>query len=109
VAGSVRLITADLMFGSKVEAMIRSAGFEPTVTAAVPERGDDDALWVVDLAQGDFAPEDVAGRGAPVLAFYSHVDDDTQRRAIEAGIDQVVPRSRMAREGADLIAARARS
>ena len=34
------------------------------------------------------------------LGVYSHVDADTKRRAEAAGFDLVVPRSRMAREGA---------
>nr|MBA3747792.1 hypothetical protein [Solirubrobacterales bacterium] len=38
------------------------------------------------------------------LAFYSHVDADVRTRAIAAGFDLVVPRSRMAREGAALAA-----
>ena len=42
------------------------------------------------------------------LAFYSHVDTDTGARAREAGFDMVVPRSRMAREGAVLVARLAR-
>ena len=37
------------------------------------------------------------------LGVYSHVDADTKRRAEAAGFDLVVPRSRMAREGAGLI------
>jgi hypothetical protein len=43
--------------------------------------------------------------GARTLAFYSHVDRSTRALAEEAGFDRVVPRSRMAREGADLVAA----
>jgi len=38
------------------------------------------------------------------LAFYSHVDAAARERAVHAGFDLVVPRSRMAREGAVLIA-----
>jgi hypothetical protein len=38
----------------------------------------------------------------PVLAFYSHVEGDVRERAEAAGFDLVVPRSRMAREGASL-------
>ena len=38
------------------------------------------------------------------LAFYSHVDAAVRERAEEAGFDLVVPRSRMAREGAELVA-----
>ena len=36
--------------------------------------------------------------GLPALGFYSHVDAETRRAAEAAGIDLVVPRSRMARE-----------
>jgi hypothetical protein len=39
----------------------------------------------------------------PTLAFYSHVEQDVRQAAEEAGIDRVVPRSRMAREGAALV------
>jgi hypothetical protein len=33
-----------------------------------------------------------------VLGYYSHVDVDTRKTAEAAGVDMVVPRSRMARE-----------
>ena len=39
----------------------------------------------------------------PVLAFYSHVEADVRALATEAGFELVVPRSRMAREGAELV------
>jgi hypothetical protein len=42
------------------------------------------------------------------LAFYSHVDVATRERAERAGFDLVVPRSRMAREGAELVTRLAR-
>lgn len=37
------------------------------------------------------------------LGFYSHVDVETRERAQRAGFDLVVPRSRMAREGGELV------
>jgi hypothetical protein len=40
--------------------------------------------------------------GMPVLGYYSHVDVETKEAAEAAGIDLVVPRSRMARELPDL-------
>lgn len=46
-----------------------------------------------------------AGDATPALAFYSHVDQEARRRAEDAGFDQVVPRSRMAREMAPLVEA----
>jgi len=39
----------------------------------------------------------------PTLGFYSHVDQEMRRRAEEAGLSRVVPRSRMARETAALV------
>jgi len=44
-----------------------------------------------------------------LLGFYSHVDAEVRERAERAGFDLVVPRSRMAREGAALVAALAGS
>jgi hypothetical protein len=48
-----------------------------------------------------------AGRrqgGSPrTLGFYSHVGAAARERAERAGFDLVVPRSRMAREGAELV------
>jgi chemosensory pili system protein ChpA (sensor histidine kinase/response regulator) len=32
-------------------------------------------------------------RAVPVVAFFSHVETELQRRAVEAGIDHVLPRS----------------
>ena len=43
-------------------------------------------------------------RGVRTLGFYSHVDAATRERAEEVGFDLVVPRSRMAREGGQLVA-----
>jgi hypothetical protein len=39
-----------------------------------------------------------------VLGFYRHTDPATRERAEAAGVDQVVPRSRMAREMPELVA-----
>jgi CheY-like chemotaxis protein len=40
---------------------------------------------------------------ARALASYAHTAPDVRTRALEAGFDLVVPRSRMAREGAALV------
>jgi hypothetical protein len=42
--------------------------------------------------------------GVATLGFYSHVDQDTRKRADGVGFDLVVPRSRMAREAPALVA-----
>ena len=91
----VALHCRDLLFGSKVEGALRAAGHE--VERARSERD----VVVVDLTDPDLPWP--AAAGAPRLGFYSHVDQETRRRAEEAGFDLVVPRSRMNREAAALV------
>jgi hypothetical protein len=98
----VLAIAPDLFFASKIDATLRAAGHEVTILSALPEGGGEADVLVVDL---DAAGTDVQGPpGVPRLGFYSHVDVDTRRGAEAAGFDLVVPRSRMAREMADLVA-----
>jgi hypothetical protein len=90
-------VATDLLLGSKVEAMLSAAGHEVTLAPALAEAPLDEAdLIVADLDTE--TPEALVGLGIPVLGYYSHVDVDTKRAADAAGIDLVVPRSRMARE-----------
>jgi CheY-like chemotaxis protein len=105
----VALLCPDLLFGSKVEGTLGAAGHDVTrvdsVDAARYAAAESDLL-VVDLTDPEI---DGAGfiaevktkpelDGLPALGFYSHVDQDTRRRAEQVGFDMVVPRSRMARE-----------
>ena len=102
----------DLLLGSNVLGMLRAAGHEVTL-ASDPEavRPDGADVLVVDLASAGFdgvaAVEGLQERGelggTRVLGVYSHVDVDTKQRADAAGLDLVVPRSRMAREGPKLV------
>jgi hypothetical protein len=91
----VALHCRDLLFGSKVEGALRAAGHE------VGREVEDPDVVVVDLTDPDLPWP--AAAGAPRLGFYSHVDQETRRRAEEAGFDLVVPRSRMNREAAALV------
>jgi hypothetical protein len=94
----VALLSSDLLFGSKVEGALRLAGHEPVAY------GEPAQLLIVDLTEAVEERLRAAGRaGVPTLAFYSHVDRRTRDLAERAGIDRVVPRSRMAREGAALV------
>lgn len=93
----VLAISSDLLLGSKVEAMLRAAGHEVTMTPGLEGAPLDGAdLIVADLDTGN--PEALVGLGIPVLGYYSHVDVETKQAAEAAGVDLVVPRSRMARE-----------
>lgn len=91
----VALHCRDLLFGSKVEGALRAAGHE------VVNAGDAADVAVVDLTDPDLPWP--SGAEVPRLGFYSHVDQETRRRAEGAGFDLVVPRSRMNREGAALV------
>ena len=110
----VAALISDLLFGSKVQAMLEDAGHDVELVSSEPEAWDQiagtdvlvvdlttdeiDGLVIVDtLRSGGELP------GARTLGFYSHVDQDTRRRADQAGFDLVVPRSRMAREAAALV------
>lgn len=94
----IALLCPDLLFGSKVQGALRAAGHEVVAPDAPAD------LLVVDLT-ADVQERLRAVREArvPTLGFYSHVEQDVRRAAEEAGIDKVVPRSRMARDGAALV------
>jgi CheY-like chemotaxis protein len=115
----VLALTADLMFGSRLQADASAAGHELELLGEESRLGErladraapTPALLIVDLTDdrldGAAALESLRSAGAlgslPSLAFYSHVDVAVRERAEQAGFDLVVPRSRMAREGAALI------
>jgi CheY-like chemotaxis protein len=109
---SVVALFDDLLLGSNVLGMLRAAGHEARLTGdAAAVHPDGAAVLIVDLASAGFdgvaAVERLRADGelgeTRTLGVYSHVDAETKRRAEAAGFDLVVPRSRMAREGAGLI------
>jgi CheY-like chemotaxis protein len=110
----VAALIPDLLFGSKVKAALETAGHEVDLIAGEVEAWDEvggiDVL-VVDLTTEDFdgvgVYETLATggelHGVSTLAFFAHVEPEVRERALAAGFDQVVPRSRMAREGPELV------
>ncbi len=104
----VALFVPDLLFGSNVVGALRAAGHEPELVSepAAVDPGRFDVI-VVDLtADADervqLADEPRLER-LPKLAFYAHVEVGVRELAERAGFDLVVPRSRMAREGPQLV------
>ncbi len=109
----------DLLFGSQVQGMLTAAGHEVELvgdeTRLRDRLGDIAApavaMLVVDLTNdaldGPALVEALSAEGVlaqtRTLGFYAHVDVSVRERAEEAGFDLVVPRSRMAREGAELV------
>ena len=107
-------LVPDLLFGSRVQADLMAAGHEvalhsqPAAARAAAPAAD---VLVVDLVN-----EEVDGVGlvqsmlaggelasTRTVGFFSHIDEQVRDRAQAAGFDLVVPRSRMAREGAALV------
>ncbi len=105
----------DLLFGSQVQGALTAAGHEVVLVAdanRVRERLNGAAVLVVDLTDDasnrtgfvkDLHADGVL-EGLATLCFYSHVEAEVRDMAESAGFDLVVPRSRMAREGATLVA-----
>jgi DNA-binding NarL/FixJ family response regulator len=123
----VLALTRDLLFGSHVQGALTLAGHDVELLADEPRLRErlaesdnsvrDPAhppadVLVVDLTDGDLdgaaivrslASAGQLGR-TRTLGFYSHVDAAAREGAERAGFDIVVARSRMAREGPELVA-----
>jgi dTDP-4-dehydrorhamnose reductase len=95
----VALLCPDLLFGSKLRSALGEAGHEVVAPGSPAD------LLVVDLtAEVDQRLAEAATAAVPTLAFYAHVEQDVRHKAEAAGIDRVVPRSRMAHEAPRLVA-----
>lgn len=77
----VLLATRDLLFRSKLGAVVAAAGGEVTKDEAACEL----AVIELDAAGAEERIRALVGRGVPVLAFGSHVKADLLRAAREAG------------------------
>jgi hypothetical protein len=99
----------DLLLGSNVLGML--GAHEARLTGGGDVNLDGVDVVIVDLAATTFdgvalvegLRADGELGGTRTLGVYSHVDAATRRRAQDAGFDLIVPRSRMAREGATLV------
>ncbi len=109
-----RLILAlvpDLFFGARLSDSARSLGRDlrrvssrAALLSALQES--EPALVIVDLAAGRDRLEDIVTHAgdARLVAFGPHVDTESRHAALIAGFHEVVPNSRLAREGAALLA-----
>ena len=112
-------LVPDLLFGSRLQGALQAAGHEleligeegalrlrladrglPSANVLIVDLTDPEldgaAILEALLADGELA-------GTATLGFYSHVEPAVRERAERAGFDLVVPRSRMAREAAQLV------
>ena len=103
-----RVIAAvgDMFFASKIRGTAEQLNV--TVDFARTEAGLFDyakaevpSLIILDLHETRFDPVQLAARlkadeqlrAVPVVAFFSHVEVELRRRALEAGVEHVLPRS----------------
>ena len=95
-------VTPDLLLGSKVEAMLKAAGHNVTLSPSLSEAPLDEVELVVADLDAE-APQALVSLGVPILGYYSHVNAETREASEAAGIDLAVPRSRLARELPQLV------
>jgi DNA-binding NarL/FixJ family response regulator len=114
----VLALVPDLLFGSNLQGQLAAGGHEVTLLADAERlRHELDAhadaeriVLIVDLTQqldgaaliGELRAQG-ALTGVRTLGFYAHVDPAVRERALRAGFELVVPRSRIAREGVELV------
>jgi CheY-like chemotaxis protein len=101
----------DMFFAAKIRATAEALGgsikFYRRLDALVTAAGEQSPnLIVVDLHNEKLDPLELARelkaneslKAIPLLGFFSHVQTDLQRAALEAGYDQVIPRSVFSRD-----------
>lgn len=111
MSGVIIAVVDDMFFASKIRAVAEAEGIEisfPRSREAVVEKAREakPRLIVVDLHNQRVEPTDLANnlkadeelRSIPLLGFFSHVETELRRKALEAGFDEVVPRSVFARD-----------
>ena len=95
-------IAPDLMLGTRIQETLSAAGHDVSLAPSMNEAPLDEAdLLVVDVEREN--PDAVVGLGLPVLGYYPHTEVELRERAEAAGVDLVVPRSRLAREMPQLV------
>ena len=97
-------VAADLLLGSKVEAMLSAAGHDvDPVLRRWPRLTPRRRTWWSPTSTPR-TPRRWSRLGVPVIGYYSHVEVETRRAAEAAGVLVIVPRSRMVRELPELAA-----
>lgn len=94
------VITRDLMDGSRFRSAVPDVAIVRSLDA--PELADA-ALVLLDLATG-IDPSTVVAEGRRVIAYGAHVDEGALAAAIEAGCVDALPRSKVFRRAAELLA-----
>jgi DNA-binding NarL/FixJ family response regulator len=114
-------LVSDLLFGSRLQGALAAAGTDLELVASTERlaetltaRESAPDLLIIDLADPAIdlhaalatlrAGEPGGDPSARTLGFYSHVHPQQRSSGERAGLDMVVPRSRLAREAPTLVA-----
>ena len=117
---SIVCVVPDLFFAVRIEDLARRRGVEvayPRDQAAFKSMLTGAALALIDSGARDVpwldwvraAKSDPATRSVPIIAFGSHIDAAARDRALAAGVDRYLARSRFVDELPEIIARAARS
>jgi len=103
---SVIAVVDDLFFASKIRGTAEQIGVTPRFARTIDAllegaRRDPPALIICDLHSQKVDSNELAKQlkadqelsSIPLLGFFSHVQTDLQRQAVQAGFDKVIPRS----------------
>jgi PleD family two-component response regulator len=114
---TVVAVVDDMFFVSKIRATGKALGMIVKLPRTVEAfraitNEEPPAMIVVDLHNEKMNPFDLASeikgderlKNIPLLGFFSHVQVELQRRAREAGYDEILPRSLFARDLANILA-----
>jgi hypothetical protein len=96
----VAALVPELLFASRVKALLEQAGHEVALVGDPAGIGEADVV-VADVMDVD--PVAVVASGRPALGIFNHTAPDVRDRALAAGFAKVVPRSRFVRDAAELI------
>jgi CheY-like chemotaxis protein len=106
----------DLFFAEKIRATAESCETPVMIMKSMDEltqklRTEAPGLLIIDLNGSNTRPIDTLQSirsdpelsGVPLLGFFSHVQADLKARALQAGCDKVLPRSRLSRNLAGIL------
>jgi len=99
IRATAEALGVDIKFYRKLEGLVAAAAEQPA------------DLILVDLHNEKLDPNELArqlksgekSKAIPLLGFFSHVQTELQRQALEAGYDRVIPRSVFSRDLADIL------
>ncbi len=111
-------IVEDLLFRSKLETMAAQLGTPLTIAADAGPALRPGSAWSrvlidLNLSRGDalavIRDLRAAHPDVPVIGYYSHIQNELQRQALEAGCTRVLPRSAFVQQLQSLLGSNSRN